>query len=157
MMNRWSQVGDACLNYSASTFPRNYSPSISYSFSSNHVICPQGGQAESQAWSLKTQGSIFLLSVISFKMGHWPVRDQSVFLWPLIRRIRNSFCFSRISSYQDQRVWSCHAAHHVERACLKIKLHWGNQSWDMQKLVQTACWDNLFLTALPEVLEISIA
>ena len=45
---------------------------------------------------------------------------------------------SRISSYQDQRVWSCHAAYHVETVCLKIKLHWGKQSWDMERVVQMA-------------------
>ena len=137
-MNRWGQVGDARLDYSTSTFPRNYSPSISYSFSSNHVICSQDGQAESQAWSLKTRGSLFLLSVISLKMGHRPVQDQSLLLAFNQKDQKQFLSSSRISSYQDQRVWSCHAAYHVETVCLKIKLHWGKQSWDMERVVQMA-------------------
>lgn len=156
-MNRWGQVADARLD-SRPTFPRNYSPSISYSFSSKHVVCSRDGQAESRAWSLKTRGSLFLLAVISLKWATGLCRTNQSLLVASNQKDQKQFLSSsRISSYQDQRVWSCHAAYHVERACLKIKLHRGKQSWDMERLVQMACWDNSFLTALPEVLELSIA
>ena len=139
-MNRWGQVVDACLDYSTSTFPRNYSPSISYSFSHQTMwFVPGVGRQRVRPGPSKHKG---LSSYFQWLVWKWATSlcrtNQSLFGAFNQKDQKQFLSSSRISSYQDQRVWSYHAAHHVERTCLKIKLHW--RDWYRRPAGTTHSW-----------------